>query len=124
MCDINETSAKQKARKWGADRVLTDYRSLVGMDLDLVDIVTPTTTHAEIAKLALESGKDVLVEKPMALTSVECQDMIDAARKSGRTLCVAHCLKFLNSIKRTKDALDAEGLTPSRVRFSYFFAQP
>ena len=124
VCDINEILAKQKAREWRAERVFMDYRSMLDLDLDLVDIVTPTTTHKEIAKLALESGKDVLVEKPMALTSVDCEEMINVAKKSGRTLCVFHGLKFLDSIKKTKATLDKEGLSPSRVRFSYFFAQP
>ncbi len=97
---------------------------MLDLDLDIVDIVTPTTTHAEIAKLALESGKNVLVEKPMALTSTECQDMIDAARKSGKALCVFHGLEFLRSIRKLKAIMHEEGLTPSRLRFSYFFAQP
>jgi len=74
VCDINHDLAREKAAKWSAGRVFEDYRSMLDLDLDLVDIITPTTSHAEIAKAALESGKNVLVEKPMALTSKECRD--------------------------------------------------
>ncbi len=59
---------------------------MLDLDLDLVDIVTPTSTHAKLAELALESGRNVLVEQPMVLNSEECQLMMDAAKKSGRTL--------------------------------------
>ena len=99
VCDINHDLAREKAAKWSAGRVFEDYRSMLDLDLDLVDIITPTTSHAEIAKAALESGKNVLVEKPMALTSKECREMIDSAKKSGRTLSVFHGLRFLDSVR-------------------------
>jgi len=76
----------RKARRYRAKHVFTDYESMLDLDLDLVDIVTPNPSHAKLAELALEFGRNVLVEKPMVLTSEECHLMIDAAKKSGRTL--------------------------------------
>lgn len=63
-------------------------------DVDLVDVTLPTFLHAEHAIMALEHGKHVLCEKPMALNTTECQRMIDAAKANGRKLMVAHCVRF------------------------------
>ncbi len=124
VCDINPHSARAKGRKYDADRVLTDYDSMLKLDLDLIDVVTPTATHAKLSQLALESGHNVLVEKPMALSSRECEEMINSANKNGRMLCVAHNLRFLDSVIGIKNAIERESLRASKMRFSYFFAQP
>ena len=62
--------------------------------LDLVDICTPTFTHAELACRALRAGVHVLCEKPMALSVADCDRMIRASRTSRRFLMVAHCLRW------------------------------
>jgi UDP-N-acetylglucosamine 3-dehydrogenase len=98
VCDRELSKARAKARDYGADFAFSDYDSLLGLDLDLVDIVTSTPTHAELSCMALETGHNVLVEKPMALTSRECEVMIGAARRSGRTLCVGHNKLFFNAV--------------------------
>jgi predicted dehydrogenase len=63
---------------------------------DAVDICLPTNLHAAAAIAALEAGKHVLVEKPMALDGAECARIIDAARASGRILMCAQVLRFLD----------------------------
>jgi predicted dehydrogenase len=68
------------ARKWGWTESATDWREVVARDdIDVVDIVTPGDTHAEIAIAALEAGKHVLCEKPLANTVAEAQAMNEAA---------------------------------------------
>jgi predicted dehydrogenase len=62
--------------------------------IDLVDITLPTSLHAEVAVSALEAGKHVLCEKPMALRLADCQRMVDAAKKADRLLMIAHVLPF------------------------------
>jgi predicted dehydrogenase len=124
VCDRNQAKAQEKACRYGADKVFSNYESMLGLDLDLVDIVTPTQTHAELSRLALESDHNVLVEKPMALTSKQCLSMIDAAKKNGRTLCVVHNKRFFDCVTLAKAAVEREGLKISRFRFSHFFAAP
>lgn len=97
---------------------------MLNLDLDLIDIITPTTIHAKLAIQALESSHNVLVEKPMALNSRECLLMIDAAKKSGKTLCVIHNKRFFDSIIETKTCLDRENLEVSRLRVTQFFYPP
>ena len=119
--DLETARAEERRRRFGVERVSETYDALLGLDLDLIDIVTPTPTHADLAVRALESGHNVLVEKPMALTSLECLDMMGASRRSGRTLCVAHNKKFYDAILRTKTVVEREALRVSRMRVTHFF---
>ncbi|MCI0333838.1 MAG: Gfo/Idh/MocA family oxidoreductase [Planctomycetes bacterium] len=62
--------------------------------VDLVDIALPTSLHADMAIRALEAGKHVFCEKPMALRLTDCERMVDAARKANRLLVIGHVLPF------------------------------
>lgn len=61
---------------------------------DVVHIVTPPATHTELAKLCLTNGAHVYVEKPFTLTAAEAQDVLETARRSGRSVCAGHQLLF------------------------------
>ena len=79
--DAGRTEAA--AAKWGWSETSTDWRSVLERDdIDIIDIVTPGDTHAEIAIAALEAGKHVLCEKPLANTVEEAQQMADAAARA------------------------------------------
>jgi predicted dehydrogenase len=71
------------AAKWGWAESATDWREVIARDdIDLVDIVTPGDTHGEIAIAALDAGKHVLCEKPLANTVTEAEAMADAAERA------------------------------------------
>jgi predicted dehydrogenase len=121
VCDDVEANAQAKARMFGAEHAFTSFAAMLRLDLDLVDVVTPTPTHAPLAIQALESDHSVLVEKPMSLTSRECQDMIAASRRSGRSLSVCHNKRFYDSVLKTKLAVEEEKMKVSRMRLAHFF---
>ncbi|MCI9872314.1 Gfo/Idh/MocA family protein [Arthrobacter humicola] len=76
----NPEGVRAAAAKYGCDSVETDWRALIERDdIDLIDICTPGNTHAEIAIAALESGKHVLCEKPLANSVAEAERMTAAA---------------------------------------------
>lgn len=79
-----------KAKKY---RELDDL--LADPSIDLVDLCLPPNLHASATIKALQAGKHVLVEKPMALTTAECKRMVEAASKSGKHVFVAHVLPYL-----------------------------
>ena len=121
VCDIDSNKAEEMAKKYGVQRTFTDFNSMLDLDLDLVDIVTPTPTHAKLSIRALKSGHNVLVEKPMAYSSKECLDMIEAARKNDKILCVMHNKRFFDSILKTKAKIEQENLSVTRIRVAQLF---
>ena len=79
----NADAVAEAAAKWGWAESATDWREVIARDdIDIVDIVTPGDSHAEIAIAALEAGKHVLCEKPLANTVAEAEAMADAAARA------------------------------------------
>ena len=79
----NHAAVSAAADKWGWSEAATDWRDVIARDdIDVVDIVTPGDTHAEIAIAALEAGKHVLCEKPLANSVAEAEAMTDAAARA------------------------------------------
>ncbi|MCH8055662.1 MAG: Gfo/Idh/MocA family oxidoreductase, partial [Deltaproteobacteria bacterium] len=76
-----------------ADHVTTDYRSFLD-EADIVDIVTPSTSHFQLCMAAFEAGKDVFVEKPMTMTSQEARDLAEAVNRTGRILQVGYYYRY------------------------------
>ena len=87
----SEASAGAAREAYPQARVGWDWRALVAdPSLEAVDIVVPNHLHAEMAIAALDAGKDVLLEKPMASTIAECEQILAAVRRTGRVLSVGH----------------------------------
>ncbi len=81
----NALGVEAAARKWGWEQTETDWRAAIARDdIDVIDIVTPGGSHAEIAIAALEAGKHVLCEKPLANTLEEAEAMNAAADRAGK----------------------------------------
>ncbi|MGN7947115.1 Gfo/Idh/MocA family protein [Microbacterium sp. 22215] len=79
----NPTTVREAAQQWGWAESATDWRDVIARpDIDIVDIVTPGDSHAEIAIAALDAGKHVLCEKPLANTVEEAEAMAAAAARA------------------------------------------
>ena len=88
----NEEGVRAAAAKYGWDSVETDWRRLIERDdIDLIDICTPGNTHAEIAITALEAGKHVLCEKPLANSVEEAEKMTAVARAAAERGVLSMC---------------------------------
>src|SRR5205807_5762319 len=88
--------AEKVAREFDIEHVDSDWRALVARDdVDLVSIVTPPVTHCEMTLAALEHGKAVLCEKPMAMNADEALRMTERARQAGVIALIDHELRFL-----------------------------
>jgi predicted dehydrogenase len=95
ICDLNLPEAKQFAAKYGVKHVFRDYRDMLAReDLDLVSIATPNHLHAEMTIAALQAGKHVLCEKPMAIKVEDAEAMVQAAKKAKRRLGINVGLRF------------------------------
>jgi UDP-N-acetyl-2-amino-2-deoxyglucuronate dehydrogenase len=106
----SEEKARKTAARAGCDPT-TDWRALVKReDVELVDIVTSSGSHAEIALEALRAGKHVLVEKPMAMTTADADRLIAAASAAGRTLSVVSQRRFEEQHRAVKRVLESGAL--------------
>lgn len=95
ICDSSEPWLKHCRDQWKVDGAYTDYHAMLAEDgLDAVSIALPTKMHADATIEALEAGKHVLIEKPMAVTAEEAQRMANAAKKTGRVLMVSYNQRF------------------------------
>lgn len=87
-------------------------------DIDLIDICSPTHLHPEMAIAALKAGKDVLVEKSIALTTKDADAMLKAAKATGKLLMVAHVLPFFPEFSFAREAVESEKY--GRLRAAHF----
>lgn len=97
VCDIVEEKAIKAASEYGTAecKVYTDYRMLLeDKSIDVVHVCTPNRSHSEITIAALNIGKHVMCEKPMAKTSAEARAMLDAAKKNGKLLTIGYQNRF------------------------------
>ncbi|WP_019534520.1 Gfo/Idh/MocA family protein [Paenibacillus ginsengihumi] len=97
FCDIVIERARAAADKYGASgaQVYEDYRELLADEtIQVVHVCTPNDSHAEIAIAAMEAGKHVMCEKPMAKTAAEARRMVEAAKRTGRKLTIGYNNRF------------------------------
>ncbi len=88
--------------------VYSDYRKLLERnDLDVVDVVVPSHLHREVGCAVLESGKHLLMEKPMALTGEECNDLLRTAQEKSKLLAIDHELRLSSLWGKVKELVDA-----------------
>ena len=108
FCDILEEKAQQAAAKYGSAeaKVYTDYRQvLADKTIDVVHVLTPNISHAEITIAGLEAGKHVMCEKPMAKTAADARLMVEAAKKSGKKLTIGYQSRHRNDSQYLKQAI-------------------
>ena len=106
VADSNSECAEKVGRKYNA-RFYTDYQEMLEKEqLDAVSIVVPTSLHHEVALWALNHQKHVLLEKPIASTEQQAQEIIDCASKNKVTLMIGHIERFNTAISELKKRLD------------------
>ncbi len=107
ICDISEERIAPRLAEFEGVKTTTDYREYVtDPNVDAAVIVTPDKLHKQMTIDFLMAGKDVLCEKPMALTLDECRDMIDAEKKSGKKLMIGQVCRCTPSFIMTKNLID------------------
>lgn len=107
LFDANAERARALAAEHGCRACATLEELLAADDVDAVSVCTSNATHAQAAIAALRAGKDVLCEKPMAVTIEECEAMVAAARETGRTLMIDQNQRLAKAHVRAKELLDA-----------------
>jgi predicted dehydrogenase len=104
LSDPNLEQAETLAHAYGIAKVYKDFQQMLETErLDVVDICSPPRTHAEIAIRSLKSGAHALIEKPMAISTEECDQILAAAKENERKICVAHSDLFYPSFLKARE---------------------
>ena len=103
--DPFDKASESFCEKWKIKKFDTIDEILSSEDIDIISICTPSGTHADLAVAALEKGKHVIVEKPMALTPADCDRVVNAQIKSGKKCIVISQLRFSETSKKVVKAI-------------------
>lgn len=124
VCDKNENLARETAKRYGIPKAYSDLDEMLSKEpLDIVDVCTPPEIHASLALKAIAYGCHILLEKPMALRTADCDEMIDAAQKQGVKICVAHNDLFQPPFIKAKK-LVAEGAVGDFIGMRILLSDP
>jgi predicted dehydrogenase len=108
ICDVNNELLQRRVREWGVRKAYSDYRELLSDPaVDAVEVITPHHLHAPIGIAALEAGKHVSMQKPMAMNVAECDALIAATKRSGKLFRVFENFRYYPPLVRAKELLDS-----------------
>lgn len=113
FCDIIKEKAEKAAATYGIEGadVYTDYEELLkDTSIEVVHVCTPNKSHAPISIAALESGKHVLCEKPMAKTAAEAREMVETAKRTGKKLTIGYDNRYRNDSFYLKELVEQDEL--------------
>ena len=107
LYDFDQERAKELAVGYGAKVYATVEELIADPEIDAVSICSPNNTHAPYSIMALEAGKHVLCEKPMALELEDTRRMMEAAEKSGKILMIGHNQRLLPTHRKARELLQS-----------------
>jgi len=111
LCDINEELLGRVLKERPNVRGFTDYGEMLAMrELQAVSVALPNYLHAPVTIAALEAGKHVLCEKPMAMNAAEAEEMKATAERTGRILMMDYNMRYMASAATLKPIMEAGGL--------------
>ncbi len=107
ICDASEGRLNHMSRLHPGVTTTTLYQDLLDdPELDAIVVATPVRFHFEMAKAALSVGKHVFIEKPIARTESEAEELVATAKRKGLTLMVGHTFLFSPAVRRMKEIID------------------
>jgi predicted dehydrogenase len=107
MCDVSEARLRHLRTLYPEVEGETKYENLLdGASVDAIAVATSVHLHFPMAKASLLAGKHTFVEKPMACSTVECEELIAIARKQGLVLMVGHTFLYSPAVRKIKEIVD------------------
>jgi predicted dehydrogenase len=123
VCDLSRARAEAAGAEFGIANVYTSIEELLDSACDVVHVLLPPFLHESSARRLLAAGKSVFLEKPMGLSSVECQALVDLADERNLRLGVNHNFLFLPGYERMRrDLADRTIGTLDHVTINWLFA--
>lgn len=111
VCDPCDDARKRAQKANPHVMIVSDYRDVVcSPDLDMVAVVTPVSTHYQLAKEALENGKHIFVEKPFTASVAQAEELVTLADKKNLKIMVDHTFIFTGAVRKMKELIDGGSL--------------
>ncbi len=111
VCDQDHRALQKVQRNYPDMLVTQDSNDIIfAPDIDAVAVITPVSTHYEIAKKALLNGKHIFVEKPFTASIQQAEELIELAERKNLTIMVDHTFLFTGSVKKIKEYIDDDVL--------------
>ena len=108
VCDVNESRLSHLRGLYSDVSYVKEYDRFFGdLDVDAVVIATPVKLHYPLAKASLLAGKHTFIEKPMAASSAECEELIEIARAKGLILMVDHTFLYSAPVRKIAEIVEA-----------------
>jgi predicted dehydrogenase len=108
MCDLSEARLKHMRTLYPDVEGMTDFQHLLnGVGVDAVVVAAPVKHHYSLAKASLLAGKHTLIEKPMASSSEECEELIEVAERNGLVLMVGHTFLYSSPVQKIVEIIEA-----------------
>ena len=119
ICDSNASVEESSKHEYGKVRFCREFGSVLSdPQIAAVALATPAVTHYEMAKAALEAGKDVFVEKPLAIEVGQGRELVELAEKKHRILMVGHILRYHPAIVKMQELIQNGGLGKIQCLYS------
>ena len=107
VCDMNPQILKKVKKAYPDTRVTTDSAAMIkDPEVDAVAIATPVFTHYELAKMAIQEGKSVFVEKPFTYTVAQAEELIELALKKNKKIMVDHTFLYTGAVRKIKQLIE------------------
>jgi predicted dehydrogenase len=111
ICDMNLIKLKKARKAYPNIESTSDPNEILSSStIDAVAVVTPVSTHFELAKKALQNDKHIFVEKPFTFTTAQAEELIELAAKKNLKIMVDHTYLFTGAVKKIKDLIDKKEL--------------
>ncbi|HZV37049.1 MAG TPA: Gfo/Idh/MocA family oxidoreductase, partial [Verrucomicrobiae bacterium] len=108
MCDLDEERLNHLSSLYPEVEAAKEFKHVLnGANLDAVVIATAVGSHFTMAKAALLAGKHTFIEKPMASSSEQCEELIDIARRKGVVLMTGHTFLYSPAVRKIKEIVDS-----------------
>lgn len=107
MCDLSEARLQHMRTLYPEIEGMTDYQQLLKSDVDAVAIAAPVKFHFPLAKASLLAGKHTLIEKPMAASAEQCEELIEIAERNGLILMIGHTFLYSAAVRKIMEIIQS-----------------
>ena len=111
VCDKSAAALARVRKAYPGIETVSDPMDVVrSPEIDAVAVITPVWTHYELAKLALENGKHVFIEKPFTSNSAQAEELINLAARKKLTIMVDHTFLFTGAVRKIRELTESDAL--------------